>query len=184
MKEYNEKIDIKKNNEKKINLINKEIEYVNKLITKIEEKINTENKNVFLTYDDIINGDKDHNYIAVKSKEGTSPDIMVINEDDLENINLDINNLKKSFFSNSNMNINLKNDITHNNYLNQFLYKKNQEDQEIFNNNNDKNINEKPIDLFFISPNEQEPIENNINNDLCSFNNEDNNNNIEFVYNK
>ena len=105
--ENNENIDIKDNKEKKINLIQAEIKKVEKLIAKEEDNLNKMNKNIFLTYDDIKGGDKYHNYIALKSNGETNPDIIILNEDDLEDNKLDINHIKENIFINNNKNINL-----------------------------------------------------------------------------
>jgi len=76
-------ISIKKNHENIINLIDKEKIYVNNLINKVEEKLNSEKKNILLTYDEIINVCKNHNYNFIKYNEETSPSIVIINIDKL-----------------------------------------------------------------------------------------------------
>ena len=184
----NENIDIKDNKDKKINLINEEIKKVDKLIIKAEDNLNKINKNLFLTYDDIKGGDKFHNYIALKSNGDANPDIIFLNEDDLKDNNLDISHIKENFFINDNININMKNNIinkSQNNDINQFLYKKSVENNEIINNiNNSLNIksfpNEKPFDFLINSLNNQDSMENNINNSFFINNDYINNNNGEF----
>ena len=190
--ENNEKINIKDNKEKKINLIQAEIKKVEKLIAKEEDNLNKMNKNIFLTYDDIKGGDKYHNYIALKSNGETNPDIIILNEDDLEDNKLDINHIKENIFINNNKNINLNNNIINKNQnidINQLPNKKSIENNERINNiNNSLNIksfqNEKPFDFCINSSNNQDSLENNINNSFFINNDYKNNNNVEFHYNK
>ena len=99
----NEKdIDIKEDNENKINKINKEIEKVNKLINISDKKLKEIKKELLLTYDDIIGKENSSNFIAVKSNNESGPDIKILNEDDLVNNNLVGNDLEENFFSNLN----------------------------------------------------------------------------------
>ena len=199
-------IDIKEEKENKIEKINKEIEKVNKLIDISDKKLKEIKKDIYLTYDDIMGKDNLSNFIAVKSNDGTGPDIKILNEDDLVNNNLFANDFEENFISNLNKSLTMKyNPINNyvNNDINPIFYENNiNENKDIIhiNNNNENrelmNINNRssnmlqsqnPIELFLISPENQSSMVNYINNYNC-FNNDSNpfinKNNGEFFLNK
>ena len=127
-----------------------------------------------------------YNYIAVKSNEETLPDIKVLNEDefpDFENKDLDINSFEENILSKMN-NQPIKNNTINNyffNEVNPIFEEKNNENNNFMNpyykflNNMKSNNtlqNEKPIDLFLISQENQLSninINNNINNEFNPF---------------
>ena len=160
---------------------------VNKLINLTENNLKKKNKKIYLTYDDILGMDKynNYNYIAVKSNEETSPEIKVLNEDDLpeyDNKYIDINNFEENYLSKINS-LSFKNNPTNNYFFNEFnpFFYGNKEENNCFINDNNKFQNEikvnnlekeKPIDLFLISQENQFPslnVNNNIINDLNPF---------------
>ena len=199
-------IDIKEEKENKIEKINKEIEKVNKLIDISDKKLKEIKKDIYLTYDDIMGKDNLSNFIAVKSNDGTGPDIKILNEDDLLNNNLVANDFEENFISNLNKSLTMKyNPINNyvNNDVNPIFYENNtnvnkdiihinnnNENREIMNiNNRSSNMlqSQNPIELFLISAENQSSMVNYINNYNC-FNNECNpfinKNNGEFFLNK
>ena len=160
---------------------------VNKLINMTENNLKKKNKKIYLTYDDILSMDKynNYNYIAVKSNEETSPEIKVLNEDDLpeyDNKCVDINNFEENYLSKINS-LSFKNNPTNNYFFNEFnpFFYGSKEENNCFINDNNKSPNEikvnnlekeKPIDLFLISQENQFPslnVNNNIINDLNPF---------------
>ena len=92
IEEENKKsIDINEYNENriKLNSIKEEIDFVSRLQNILNTKIKKINKDIFLTYDDIIGKDNLFNYIAIKSNDGKGTDIEILNEDKtLENNNI------------------------------------------------------------------------------------------------
>ena len=84
IEENKKNIDIKEDNENiiKLNSINKEIELVDKLQKILDKKNNEINKDIFLTYDDIIRQDNLSKFIAVQSYNGIISDYKILNEED------------------------------------------------------------------------------------------------------
>lgn len=137
--------------EKLLNILdkkNKETKKIDKL-QKILDKINKEKykyKDIFVTYDDIIDKDNYNNFIAVKSNDKAWTDIKTLNKDNFINNNLDSNNLKNNFFLDFNKIFTNEN--------NPMVYKENNLNKHIKNINNKSSILiqcQKPIDLHFIS---------------------------------
>lgn len=85
--EQNEIIDIKNIYKHKIDLIENELKFINQLISKLEQKLNNQSKKIYLNIEDIIKCDKTHNYIFIKSNGRESPEIIVVNKDDIEDKN-------------------------------------------------------------------------------------------------
>ena len=170
IEEENKKnIDIKEDSENrnKMNGIKEEIRWVKKLQNILDKKIKGINKDIFLTYDDIITKDNLSNYIAVKSNDGIASDIKILSEDNFVNNILDTNdfqensiyNFNKSF---SNKNNNINNDI--NNENNPTLYEQINHNKEIMNKNNknNKSLNlmksQNPFEFHFIYPDKQDTV--------------------------
>ena len=126
--------------------LEKEIIYVNHLIKKTNSIIKNLQKNCYLTYDDILsdNNNNNQNIILIKANGNTKPNIEIIEDDKVDNIdeNFDIN-----------FNLNLNNEK--NNYVNKnknFNYDvlniSNQSSSNIINSMKKDN----PLELFLISP--------------------------------
>ena len=126
--------------------LEKEIIYVNHLIKKTNSIIKNLQKNCYLTYDDILsdNNNNNQNIILIKANGNTKPNIEIIEDDKVDNIdeNFDIN-----------FNLNLNNEK--NNYVNKnknFNYDvlniSNQSSSNIINSMK----NDNPLELFLISP--------------------------------
>ena len=125
--------------------LEKEIIYVNHLIKKTNSIIKNLQKNCYLTYDDILSDNNNNqNIILIKANGNTKPNIEIIEDDKVDNIdeNFDIN-----------FNLNLNNEK--NNYVNKnknFNYDvlniSNQSSSNIINSMKKDN----PLELFLISP--------------------------------
>ena len=126
--------------------LEEEIIYVKHLIKKTNNKIKNSQKNCYLTYDDILsdNNNNNQNIILIKANGNTKPNIEIIEDDKVDNIdeNFDIN-----------FNLNLNNEK--NNYVNKnknFNYDvlniSNQSSSNIINSMK----NDNPLELFLISP--------------------------------
>ena len=124
--------------------LEKEIIYVNHLIKKTNSIIKNLQKNCYLTYDDILSDNHNQNIILIKANGNTKPNIEIIEDDKVDNIdeNFDIN-----------FNLNLNNEK--NNYVNKnknFNYDvlniSNQSSSNIINSMK----NDNPLELFLISP--------------------------------
>ena len=138
--EYYKQID----GENKMKSLEKEIIYVNHLIKKTNSIIKNLQKNCYLTYDDILSDNNNQNIILIKANGNTKPNIEIIEDDKVDNIdeNFDIN-----------FNLNLNNEK--NNYVNKnknFNYDvlniSNQSSSNIINSMK----NDNPLELFLISP--------------------------------
>jgi len=139
--EYYKQID----GENKMKSLEKEIIYVNHLIKKTNSIIKNLQKNCYLTYDDILSDNNNNqNIILIKANGNTKPNIEIIEDDKVDNIdeNFDIN-----------FNLNLNNEK--NNYVNKnknFNYDvlniSNQSSSNIINSMK----NDNPLELFLISP--------------------------------
>ena len=125
--------------------LEEEIIYVKHLIKKTNNKIKNLQKNCYLTYDDILSDNNNNqNIILIKANGNTKPNIEIIEDDKVDNIdeNFDIN-----------FNLNLNNEK--NNYVNKnknFNYDvlniSNQSSSNIINSMK----NDNPLELFLISP--------------------------------
>ena len=174
--EFNDKsLATQAKNEKEIQLIDEEINMVKELKNKIGKKLKAIKKNnFFLTYDDIMDKNGVHNYIAVKSSEDDSPDIQIVNEDDIEKGNIQINQFEENFINNFNINLNSKKNI--NNFS---IYDFDSNINEYQNNTNINNLiksnldrEQSPIELFFISQENSQSEYNNVDiNNYKLFNN-------------
>ena len=139
--EYYKQID----EENKMKSLEEEIIYVKHLIKKTNNKIKNLQKNCYLTYDDILSDNNNNqNIILIKANGNTKPNIEIIEDDKVDNIdeNFDIN-----------FNLNLNNEK--NNYVNKnrnFNYDvlniSNQSSSNIINSMK----NDNPLELFLISP--------------------------------
>lgn len=139
--EYYKQID----EENKMKSLEEEIIYVKHLIKKTNTKIKNLQKNCYLTYDDILSDNNNNqNIILIKANGNTKPNIEIIEDDKVDNIdeNFDIN-----------FNLNLNNEK--NNYVNKnknFNYDvlniSNQSSSNIINSMK----NDNPLELFLISP--------------------------------
>ena len=164
--EFNDKsLTTQDKNEKEIQLIDEEINMVKELKNKIGKKLKAIKKNnFFLTYDDIMDKNGVHNYIAVKSSKDDSPDIQIVNEDDIEKGNIQINQFEENFINNFNINLNSKKNI--NNFS---IYDFDSNINEYQNNTNINNLiksnldkEQSPIELFFISQENSQSEYNNV----------------------
>ena len=125
--------------------LEEEIIYVKHLIKKTNSIIKNLQKNCYLTYDDILSDNNNNqNIILIKANGNTKPNIEIIEDDKVDNIdeNFDIN-----------FNLNLNNEK--NNYVNKnknFNYDvlniSNQSSSNIINSMK----NDNPLELFLISP--------------------------------
>ena len=139
--EYYKQIDV----ENKMKSLEKEIIYVNHLIKKTNSIIKNLQKNCYLTYDDILSDNNNNqNIILIKANGNTKPNIEIIEDDKVDNIdeNFDIN-----------FNLNLNNEK--NNYVNKNKYF-NYDVLNISNQSSSNFINtiknDNPLELFLISP--------------------------------
>lgn len=135
------------------------------MINIAENKIKSNENDFFLTYQDILGKDNLYNYIAIKSNGEKNPEIKILNEEDLNSNNFVENNLK-----NENNYLSWRTDFKNNFRI--------EELNPIFNSKKDENIdlinlnskplyplqNKKPIELFFISQENNPTIVNDINN--------------------
>ena len=139
--EYYKQID----EENKMKSLEEEIIYVKHLIKKTNNKIKNLQKNCYLTYDDILSDNNNNqNIILIKANGNTKPNIEIIEDDKVDNID-------ENFDINSNLNLNNEN----NNYVNQnknFNYDvlniSNQSSSNFINSSK----NDNPLELFLISP--------------------------------
>ena len=125
--------------------LEKEIIYVNHLIKKTNSIIKNLQKNCYLTYDDILSDNNNNqNIILIKANGNTKPNIEIIEDDKVDNIdeNFDIN-----------FNLNLNNEK--NNYVN----KNKNFNYDVLNISNQSSSNfinsiknDNPLELFLISP--------------------------------
>ena len=155
--EKDTRINIKKNIKKKLILLNKEIRKVNKMTKIIDKKIEAIKKDdLFVSYQDIIGNDSLNNYIVIKSNVKANPEIKILSEDDLEYKDLNMNSFTENFIPNMNK-------VFSFNELNQNLNSQKKEIEDI--NNIKKNSSsvkkEKPIELIFLSPENQSFLNNN-----------------------
>ena len=136
--------------------INKEIELVDKFKKILDNKNNEINKDIFLTYDDIIRQDNLSKFIAVKSNNGIISDFKKLNEDDFTNSNT--NNFEENTIFNFSKIFSIKNNPI-NNYkkheINPTFYERNKQNKDIMNINCNKSLNliknQNPFELDFIS---------------------------------
>ena len=139
--EYYKQID----EENKMKSLEEEIIYVKHLIKKTNNKIKNLQKNCYLTYDDILSDNNNNqNIILIKANGNTKPNIEIIEDDKVDNIdeNFDIN-----------FNLNLNNEK--NNYVN----KNKNVNYDVLNISNQSSSNfinsiknDNPLELFLISP--------------------------------
>ena len=87
--EYYKQID----EENKMKSLEEEIIYVKHLIKKTNSKIKNLQKNCYLTYDDILSDNNNQNIILIKANGNTKPNIEIIEDDKVDNIdeNFDLN---------------------------------------------------------------------------------------------
>ena len=136
--------------------INKEIELVDKFKKILDNKNNEINKDIFLTYDDIIRQDNLSKFIAVKSNNGIISDFKKLNEDDFTNSNT--NNFEENTIFNFSKIFSIKNNPI-NNYkkheISPTFYERNKQNKDIMNINCNKSLNlikyQNPFELDFIS---------------------------------
>lgn len=136
--------------------INKEIELVDKFQNILDNKNNEINKDIFLTYDDIIRNDNLSKYIAVKSNNGIISNFKILNEDDFTNSN--INDFEENSIFNFSKIFSIKNNPI-NNYkkhqISPIFYEGNKQNKDIMNINYNKSLNliknQNPFELDFIS---------------------------------
>ena len=136
--------------------INKEIELVDKFQNILDKKNNEINKDIFLTYDDIIRNDNLSKYIAVKSNNGIISNFKILNEDDFTNSN--INDFEENSIFNFSKIFSIKNNPI-NNYkkheISPTFYERNKQNKDIMNINCNKSLNliknQNPFELDFIS---------------------------------
>lgn len=120
-------------------------------------------EDLFLTYQDIISNDYLNDYIVVKSNIEANPEIKILNEEDLENRNLNLNNFKENLVLKMNTDFPLKY-----NFINYFPKNELNQNSLIKDNKNIKKKSsnylekQKPIQLFFLSQENQSKL-NNIN---------------------
>ena len=124
--------------------LEEEIIYVKHLIKKTNNKIKNLQKNCYLTYDDILSDNNNQNIILIKANGNTKPNIEIIEDDKVDNIdeNFDINfnlnlNNEKNYYVNKNKNFNY--DV---------LNISNQSSSNFINTIK----NDNPLELFLISP--------------------------------
>ena len=125
--------------------IEEEIIYVKHLIKKTNNKIKNLQKNCYLTYDDILSDNNNNqNIILIKANGNTKPNIEIIEDDKVDNID-----------ENFDINFNLNSNNEKNNYVNKnknFNYDvlniSNQSSSNIINSMKKDN----PLELFLISP--------------------------------
>ena len=136
--------------------INKEIELVDKFKKILDNKNNEINKDIFLTYDDILRKDNLSKFIAVKSNNGIISDFKKLNEDDFTNSNT--NNFEENTIFNFSKIFSIKNNPI-NNYkkheISPTFYERNKQNKDIMNINCNKSLNlikyQNPFELDFIS---------------------------------
>ena len=133
------------NEEEQIKSLDKEISHIKQLINKTDNKINNLKNDLYLTCDDLIENNSNENFLVIKTKANTKPNIKIIaesedykedNEQDNfgENFNFDLTN---------NMN-NLVNESLNNNYN---IWNINNQSSSSFQNSAK---DENPIELFWI----------------------------------
>ena len=133
------------NEEEQIKSLDKEISHIKQLINKTDNKINNLKNDLYLTCDDLIENNNNENFLIIKTKANTKPNIKIIaesedykedNEQDNfgENFNFDLTN---------NMN-NLVNESLNNNYN---IWNINNQSSSSFQN---RAKDENPIELFWI----------------------------------
>ena len=140
------------NTEEQIKSIEKEIDYIKRLINKTNSKIKKYKKNnLYLTYDDITFNDSNNNLIAIKTKGNIKPNIKILAESE------ECKNESNNDYFSPNFSFNLTNDF--NNFQNEYA----KENFDSWNINNlscpsfmDKLKKENPIELLLISPNLQQ----------------------------
>lgn len=133
------------NEEEQIKSLDKEISHIKQLINKTDNKINNLKNDLYLTCDDLIENNNNENFLIIKTKANTKPNIKIIaesedykedNEQDNfgENFNFDLTN---------NMNY-LVNESLNNNYN---IWNINNQSSSSFQN---RAKDENPIELFWI----------------------------------
>ncbi len=146
-------IEEKKNT---LELIEKEIKQVDEMINITEKILEKMDKHAYILPDDIIGNDKSHNYIGIKSNDEISPNIRIIDEDDLENKNMNMNTLEKIIKENLNLKMHLNFDNNNNNFSNDYfekmLFNENQDNKDQLCPNILKDNSFPPIELRLMSP--------------------------------
>lgn len=141
---------------KKYELLEKELKNVNKMIAETDNILKKINSHIFILYSDIIGNDKNHSYIGIKSNDDTSPNIKIINEEDLENKDLNMNNLEELIKKNLNLKIHLIVDNNNNDHFNDYsdkmLYSDNPDNKTQLYSNIIKDNPFPPIELCLMSP--------------------------------
>ena len=155
---------------KEYELLEKELKNVNKMIDETDNILKKINRNIFILSSDIIGNDKYHSYIGIKSNDDTSPNIKIINEEDLENKDLNMNNLEELIKKNMNLKVHLNvvenNNNNHfNDYSDKMLYKDNPDNKTQLYSNIIKDNPFPPIELCLMSPQDR-IIDYNNDNDL------------------
>ena len=84
-KEYFLSYDSKINWSNKIQILNKEISFLKRLINKTNSKINKIKKNFYLISDDILSNEINQDFIAIKSKNNIKPEIKIITDSEDNN---------------------------------------------------------------------------------------------------
>jgi hypothetical protein len=141
---------------KEYELLEKELKEVNKMINVTDIILKKTNKHIDLIPSDIIGNDQYHSYIGIKSNDNISPNIKIIDEDDLDNKNLNINTLEEKIKEKLNLKLHLhfdnKNNNDSNDYLDKKLYDNNLDNKTQLYSDAIKGNNYPPIELCLISP--------------------------------
>lgn len=149
-------ININEEKKKTLELIEKEIKQVDEMINVTEKILEKMDKHTYILPDDIIGNDKSHKYIGIKSNDEISPNIRIIDEDDLENKNMNMNKLEEIIKENLNLkmhlNVDNNNNIFSNDYFEKMIYDENQDNKNQLNSNILKDNSFPPIELCLMSP--------------------------------
>ena len=154
-KEYFLSYDSKINWSNKIQILNKEISFLKRLINKTNSKINKIKKNFYLIPDDILSNEINQDFIAIKSKNNIKPEIKIITDSEDNNGEKDENiQINESYDNQFYFDINMDNNT--NRYLeeNKAMKFENFDRMNITRQTSislDKKNNDNPIELFLIS---------------------------------
>lgn len=154
-KEYFLSYDSKINWSNKIQILNKEISFLKRLINKTNSKINKIKKNFYLISDDILSNEINQDFIAIKSKNNIKPEIKIIPDSEDNNGEKDENiQINESYDNQFYFDINMDNNT--NRYLeeNKAMKFENFDRMNITKQTSislDKKNNDNPIELFLIS---------------------------------
>lgn len=150
-------INISEEKKNTLELLEKEIKQVDEMINVTEKILEKMDKHTYILPDDIIGNDKSHNYIGIKSNDEISPNIKIIDEDDLENNNMNMNTLEEIIKENLNLKMHLNvdnnnNNIFSNDYFEKMIYNENQDNKNQLCSNILKDNSFPPIGLCLMSP--------------------------------